>query len=297
MARAQAQTEARLQSWRDMPAFRISQRTGFSLPGELLLVAITLLALFFLVYPTAWVILASFKTPGTMFSATEIEFSIVNYLTLFQTGYARNIFNSLYLCLAAVLISTVVSVAAAYTFSRLRFRWKRHIFGSVLLGQCFPWIILVTPLFILFARAGLLNNHLSMLFVYTAITIPFSVYLLVGYLESVPRQLDEAAIIDGCTRFQVIWKIVFPIMLPGIVATATYAFMLCWTEYLFALAFLTKTDLKTMPLGLYAFFGEDTAEWGNIMAASALTTFPTLLLFLPLQTKLASGLAAGSVKQ
>ena len=297
MARSQAQPQARLQSWRDMPAFRISQRTGFSLPGELLLVAITLLALFFLVYPTAWVILASFKTPGTMFSATEIEFSIVNYLTLFQTGYARNIFNSLYLCLAAVLISTVVSVAAAYTFSRLRFRWKRHIFGSVLLGQCFPWIILVTPLFILFARAGLLNNHLSMLFVYTAITIPFSVYLLVGYLESVPRQLDEAAIIDGCTRFQVIWKIVFPIMLPGIVATATYAFMLCWTEYLFALAFLTKTDLKTMPLGLYAFFGEDTAEWGNIMAASALTTFPTLLLFLPLQTKLASGLAAGSVKQ
>jgi ABC-type glycerol-3-phosphate transport system permease component len=113
----------------------------------------------------------------------------------------------------------------------------------------------------------------------------------------VPRELDEAAIIDGCSRFGVIWRIVFPIMLPGVVATATYAFMLCWTEYLFALAFLTKMQLKTMPLALYAFFGEDTAEWGNIMAASALTTFPTLLLFLPLQARLASGLAAGSVKQ
>lgn len=279
------------------PAFRISTATGFSLPMELALVGLTLVVLFVLVYPTAWIIIASFKSPAAIFSGEFGDFSLQNYVTLFGTGFARNIFNSLYLCIGAVLISTFVSVLAAYAFSRMRFRAKRYIFGSVLLGQCFPWIILVTPLFILFAQLGLLNNHLSMLFVYTAISIPFSIYLLVGYLESVPRELDEAAIIDGCSRFGVIWRIVFPIMLPGVVATATYAFMLCWTEYLFALAFLTKMQLKTMPLGLYAFFGEDTAEWGNIMAASALTTLPTLLLFLPLQTRLASGLAAGSVKQ
>ncbi len=279
------------------PAFRFSKRTGFSLPQELLIVAITILSLIFLVYPTAWIILASFKTPETIFSATNFELSLENYYSLFQTGYGVYIFNSLYLCIGAVLISNFISILAAYTFSRMRFRGKRYLFSSVLLGQCFPWIILVTPLFILFARMGLLNNHVSMLFVYTAISIPFSVYLLVGYLEAVPRELDEAAIIDGCSRFGVIWRIIFPIMLPGVVATATYSFMLCWTEYLFALAFLTKTHLKTMPLGLYAFFGENTAEWGNIMAASALTTLPTLLLFLPLQTKLASGLAAGSVKQ
>jgi ABC-type glycerol-3-phosphate transport system permease component len=279
------------------PAFRISTATGFSLPAELALVGLTLVVLFVLVYPTAWIIIASFKSPAAIFSGEFGDFSLQNYVTLLETGFARNIFNSLYLCIGAVLISTFVSVLAAYAFSRMRFRAKRYIFGSVLLGQCFPWIILVTPLFILFAQLGLLNNHLSMLFVYTAISIPFSIYLLVGYLESVPRELDEAAIIDGCSRFGVIWRIVFPIMLPGVVATATYAFMLCWTEYLFALAFLTKMPLKTMPLGLYAFFGEDTAEWGNIMAASALTTLPTLLLFLPLQTRLAAGLAAGSVKQ
>lgn len=276
-------------------AFRVN--TGFSLPGELALVLLTLLVMVFLVYPTAWIIVASFKTPATMFSSTRFDFTLENYVALFQTGFARNILNSLYLCVGAVLISTFVSTIAAYTFSRMRFRGKSLIFGSVLLGQCFPWIILVTPLFILLARMGMLNNHLSMLFVYTAITIPFSVYLLVGYLEGVPRSLDEAAIIDGCSRFQAIWLVIFPIMLPGIVATATYAFMLCWTEYLFALAFLTKTQLKTMPLALYAFFGEDTSEWGKIMAASALTTAPTLLLFLPLQTRLTSGLAAGSVKQ
>jgi ABC-type glycerol-3-phosphate transport system permease component len=288
---------ARSLALRRPAAFRISHATGFSLPCELLLVALTLLALFVMVYPTAWIIVASFKTPGTIFAASTIELTLQNYRDLFASGFGRFIFNSLYLCIGAVLLSTFVSVLAAYVFSRMRWRGKRYLFGSVLLGQCFPWIILVTPLFILFARTGLLNNHLSMIFVYTAITIPFSVYLLVGYLEGVPRELDEAAIIDGCSRFQVIWRIVFPIMLPGVVATATYAFLLCWTEYLFALAFLTQTSLKTMPLGLYAFFGEDTAEWGKIMAASALTTLPTLILFLPLRTRLAAGLALGAIKQ
>jgi ABC-type glycerol-3-phosphate transport system permease component len=98
-------------------------------------------------------------------------------------------------------------------------------------------------------------------------------------------------------RFEAMWRIVLPIMLPGVVASATYAFLLCWTEYLFALAFLTQTSLKTMPLGLYAFFGEDTAEWGKIMAASVLITLPTLVLFLPLQTRLTAGLAQGALKQ
>lgn len=279
------------------PAFRFGAWLRLSLLGELAVLATTFLILFFMVYPTAWVLLASLKTPETMFAAGAWDFTLDNYRTLFASGFGQGIFNSMFLCLVAVLISTIVSANAAYVFSRMKFRGKRLIFGSVLLGQTFPWIILVTPLFILFARMGLLNNRLSMIFVYVAISIPFSVYLLVGYLQSVPRSLDEAAIIDGCSPFQVLWRIIFPIMLPGIVATATYAFLLCWTEYLFALAFLTRPELKTMPLLLYGFFGENVTEWGNVMAASALTTLPTLLLFLPLQTKLASGLAAGSVKQ
>jgi ABC-type glycerol-3-phosphate transport system permease component len=279
------------------PAFRLGQILRLSLLGELAVLALTFLILFFMVYPTAWVLLASLKTPETMFAASTWSFTLDNYRSLFASGFGQGIFNSMLLCLVAVFISTIVSANAAYIFSRMKFRGKRLIFGSVLLGQTFPWIILVTPLFILFAKLGLLNNRLSMIFVYVAISIPFSVYLLVGYLQSVPRSLDEAAIIDGCSPFQVLWKIIFPIMLPGIVATATYAFLLCWTEYLFALAFLTRPELKTMPLLLYGYFGENVTEWGNVMAASALTTLPTLLLFLPLQTRLASGLAAGSVKQ
>ncbi len=280
-----------------MNAFVFGRRLGLSLLGEVAVVLTTIAVLFVLVYPTAWVIVASFKTPETMFAATRWQFTFQNYVSVMQAGFGRNIVNSLVLCVGSVLIATVIAVNAAYAFSRKRFAFKRFLFGSVLFGQTFPWIILVTPIFILFARLGMLNNWLSMMFVYVSVSIPFSIYLLVGYLKAVPKSLDEAAIIDGATHFQIIWKIVFPIMLPGIVATATYAFLLCWSEYLFAVAILTQEEMKTMPLALYLYFGENVTEWGNVMAASALTTLPTLLMFLPLQTQMVSGLSAGSVKQ
>jgi len=265
--------------------------------AELGIVAASVLLLAFLVYPTFWVLVASLKTPETMFSAVRWEWTFENYTRLFGVGFGRNIVNSVVLCTVAVAVSTVVSVNAAYAFSRLRFRGRDALFGGVLLGQTFPWIILVTPVFILFARTGMLNSWLSMIFVYVAVSIPFSIYLLVGYLRSVPRSLDEAAIMDGASYMQVVWRIIFPIMFPGIVATATYAFLLCWSEYLFSVAILTQEEMKTMPLALYIYFGENVTDWGNVMAGAALTTLPTLLMFLPLQQYMVSGLAAGSVKQ
>lgn len=282
---------------RSAPAVSPRRRLRRPRLGECALLALTFGVMLILVYPTAWIFIASLRTQDTMFAMRGWVFTIDNYTRLLSTGFARAIFNSLFLCLASVMLSTAVAIVAAYVFSRLRFRGKQPLFAAIMLGQTFPWIILVTPLFILFARLGLLNNYLGMIFVYVSVSIPFSIYLLVSYLEAVPRSLDEAAILDGCSQFQVIWRIVFPLMVPGVVATATYAFLLCWSEYLFALAFLTQTDLKTMPLLLNAFFGENVVEWGNVMAGSALMTLPTLLLFLPLQTRMASGLAAGAVKQ
>jgi len=167
---------------------------------------------------------------------------------------------------------------------------------TVLAGQMFPWVILVTPIFIMFARLGLLNPYYAMFFVYIAISLPFSVYLLVGYLESVPREIDEAAMMDGCPRFWIVWKIIFPVIMPGVVATATYAFLLMWQEFLFALTILTANDLKTLPLGISQYFGTDSVRWGAVLAASVVTTVPALLLFIPLQTRLVQGLTAGAVK-
>jgi ABC-type glycerol-3-phosphate transport system permease component len=255
----------------------------------------TVVVLLFMVYPVAYVFYGSFRPAGGMLGDGG-GFTVANYRRIFESGFYTFTRNSLAICLAATAVSTAVSVCAAYVFSRYHFRGRRVLFGAVMLGQVFPWIVLVNPLFVAFAQWGMTNSYAGMIFCYTAFTIPFSVYMLTGYLATVPRSLDEAATIDGASRLQILWRIVVPIMLPGIVATATYAFLLCWTEYLFALAFLTQTDMKTLPLGLYQFFGDDRVDWGAVMAASAIATLPTIILFLPLQSRLASGLAAGAVK-
>jgi ABC-type glycerol-3-phosphate transport system permease component len=277
---------------------RAAPRGSWPRPRPLAMIMVllaTIVVLVFMVYPSIYIFYGSFKPAGGMLGATS-GFTLANYRRILASGFVVYTANSLTICIAATAVSTFVSVCAAYVFSRYRFRGRQFLFGAVLLGQVFPWIVLVNPLFVAFAKWNLINSYAGMMFCYTAFTIPFSVYMLTGYLATVPKSLDEAATIDGATRFQVVWRIVFPIMLPGIVATATYAFLLCWTEYLFALAFLTQSGMKTLPLGLYQFFGDDRVDWGAVMAASAVATLPTLLLFLPLQSRLTAGLAAGAVK-
>ena len=260
------------------------------------ILAMTALVIIFFVLPVLWIVNASFKSERALFSGSDAPYTLENYITVFSDGFGRFVLNSLVMCLVATVISTFVAVMAAYVFSRMKFRGKRLIFGTVLAGQMFPWVILVTPIFIMFARLGLLNTYFAMFFVYIAISLPFSVYLLVGYLESVPREIDEAAMMDGCPRFWIVWKIIFPVIMPGVVATATYAFLLMWQEFLFALAILTANNLKTLPLGISQYFGTDTVKWGAVLAASVVTTVPALLLFIPLQTRLVQGLTAGAVK-
>jgi ABC-type glycerol-3-phosphate transport system permease component len=263
--------------------------------GAVLLAAVATLV--FLLYPAVVIFSGSLQTNETLFARNRFDLTWGNYRRIFDAGFGTYLSNSLVICLAATIVATVVSVMAAYVFSRRRFRLRRLLLTGVVAGQWFPWVVLVTPLFILFARSGLTNSYTGMILCYTAISIPFSVYLLLGYLETVPRELDEAALVDGCTPLGALWHVVLPVMLPGVVATATYAFLLCWTDYLLALALLTRPEMKTLPLGLYQFFGEDTTDWGAVMAGSAVATLPALLLFLPLQRWLVSGLTAGSVKQ
>ena len=194
------------------------------------------------------------------------------------------------------VVGTVISLYAAYAISRLNFPGRRSVIAVILSGQFFPWIVLVTPLFILFARAALSNSLVALGGAYAAVMVPFSVYLLLGYLATVPRSLDEAALMDGASRNDIIWRIIVPVTWPGLVATATYGFLQCWSEYLLALTLLTDESVKTIPLGLYQFFGDDRIDWGMVMAGSVAAIVPTLALFLPLQRLLVSGLTAGAVK-
>lgn len=260
-----------------------------------LLLAFILFAVF-LLSPAYFVFKGSFENLSVSMASAEAGWTLNNYVKIFSSGYLRYVFNSLVVCLSATVLGCTIALFAAYGLSRFDFRGRGLVFGSILGGQFFPWIILVNPIFILFARGGLINSHLGLILCYTAFITPFTIYLLVGYLTTVPRSLDEAAIVDGASRFTVIRLIILPVIWPGMVAAATFGFLQCWSEYLLALALVTDDAKKTIPLGLYQYFGDVQIDWGAVMAGSVVATLPTLLLFLPLQKKLVSGLTQGALK-
>ncbi len=250
----------------------------------------------FLLTPAYFVFKGSFENLTVSLVANESGWTLRNYFEIFSAGYFRYVVNSMIVCISATTLACTISLFTAYCLSRFRFRGRMFLFGAIMGGQFFPWIILVNPIFIVFARASLINSQLGLVLCYTAFITPFTVYLLVGYLTTIPKSLDEAAMIDGASRVVVVTKIILPIMWPGMVAAATFGFLQCWSEYLLALALITDNDLKTIPLGLYQYFGDVQTDWGAVMAGSVVATAPTLLLFLPLQRKLVSGLTAGATK-
>jgi multiple sugar transport system permease protein len=267
-----------------------------------LTVAVTFSLLAVLVFPFVWVVLTSIRPEAEIFSSTFRLLprtpTLQSYRALLATttfpGYIRN---SLLVCLASTLLSETVSLLAAYSFSRRRFCWRNTLLIVVVFSQLFPFVILITPIYVIFYQLKLVNTHLGLIIAYIAITVPFSVYMLLSYLESVPRELDEAAIIDGCSTLDVIRRVILPVAWPGVGATMIYSFAQAWNEYLIALTLVTRNELKTIPVGLASFFGEFTTRWDLIMAASVVATVPALIIFLLLQRQLVSGLIAGAIKQ
>ena len=250
----------------------------------------------FLLAPAFYVFKGSFESLSVSLVSSEGGWTLRNYYKIFSNGYLIYVINSMVVCVTATFLACSMSLFAAYSLSRFRFRGRGLVFGSIMGGQFFPWIILVNPIFILFARGGLINSQIGLILCYTAFIMPFTVYLLVGYLTTIPKSLDEAALVDGASRFIIVTRIILPIMWPGMVAAATFGFLQCWSEYLLALALITENDLKTIPLGLYQYFGDVQVDWGAVMAGSVVATVPTLMLFLPLQRKLVSGLTTGATK-
>ena len=199
--------------------------------------------------------------------------------------------------IAAVKCARFCTLFAAFCLSRFRFRGRGFLFGAILGGQFFPWIILVNPIFIIFARRGLISSHLGLILCYTAFITPFTIYLLVGYLTTIPKSLDEVAVVDGANRLQVVGYVILPIMWPGLVAVATYGFLQRWSEYLLALTLITESDFKTISLGLNQYFGDVQVDWGAVMAGSVVATVPNLVLFLPLQKRPVASLTQGAMKR
>lgn len=272
------------------------------LAQDLVIVGITFGLLLMLAFPTLWIFLTSIRPEQEVFSDTFRLISSTVTLESYRTLLAKTTFptymrNSLYVSLVTTLLAVSASLLAAYGFSRRRFRLRGFLLIMVVFSQLFPYVILITPIYVIFYHLKLVNTALGLILAYIATTVPFCVYMLLGYLDSVPRELDEAAIMDGCSTLNVIWSVILPVAWPGVAATAIYSFAQAWNEYLIALTLVTRNELKTIPVGLASFFGEYTTRWDLVMTASVLATVPTLVIFLILQRQLVSGLATGAVKQ
>ena len=268
---------------------------------DVLVVILTFAILLGFVFPFLWIVITSIRPSSELFTYTlrliPKQITFTAYRSLLGSQFLRYILNSILVAASSTIVTVLISVFAAYSFSRYRYRGRTPLLGVFAFSQLFPFVVVLTPLYIFFYKLHLVNTYLGLIIAYTAITLPFCVYMLLGYFQSVPVSLDEAALIDGSSTSGVVFRIVLPVAWPGIVATAVYVFIQSWNEFLFALTLMTENTKKTIPVGLSNYFGQYTTDWSAVMSASVIATVPTLIFFLFMQRQLVAGLAAGAVKQ
>lgn len=252
-------------------------------------------------FPFAWMLISSFKELGELYTVPPTWWpdnpTLANYTkVLTNSNIPRYFLNSLVISAGSTALALAVAIFSAYGFARFRFRGRMGLQTAVLATQMLPTAVIIVPLFIVLRTLGLLNSYLGLILVYLILTLPLSVYMLTGYFRSIPRELDEAAIIDGATHVGVLFRITLPLSLPGIAATLIYCFVTTWNEFIFALSFALDSRVKTLPIGLAEFSTEFATDWGAVMAASVVMSLPVALLFLALQRFFVGGLTAGATK-
>jgi multiple sugar transport system permease protein len=275
---------------------------GWRWSGRIFLVIL----LIFTAMPMAWMLITSLKTgfaamqyPPQWWPASP---TLENYSRLLDPrnsigqDFLRYFWNSLWVSTATTILAIIVAVPAAYAFSRFRFPGRTFLFFAVLLRNMFPAIVFLVPLFILMRLLGLVNTHGSLILTYLTFGLPLAIWLLKGFYDNIPIQLEQAARIDGATRFQAFFYIVMPLSTPGIIATAIYSFIGAWNEYIYAYTFLTKHDQMTLPVGIQRFFSENATDWPGLMAATFMMSVPVVVLFLVLQKYFVQALTEGAVK-
>ena len=248
--------------------------------------------------PYLWMFLTSVTQESRLFTQgpSIIGATVENYTRLFATvGFGRNLLDSLIVSSGTVLVGLSLSITAAYSFSRFEFRAKRILMLQFLLINMFPLVLLILPLFVLMRVLGLLDTHLALIIANSTIAIPFSIWMMVSYMNGIPRSLDEAAMTDGCTRFGALFRVVLPLCVPGIIATGIYIFITSWNEYLYALT-LGGRNGRTITVAVQTLIGEYEVQWGLLTAGGIVGAMPATALFLLVQKRLISGLTQGAVK-
>jgi multiple sugar transport system permease protein len=259
------------------------------------------LGAFFAGLPVLWMFASSFKSNTEIFAypprLIDSSFSFSAYRTVITDPQQRRFFFNSYLISSLVTISTLIlGILAGYSFSRYEFRFKK-LLNVVIIGvQSVPPITLMIPYFGLIVSLKLYDTYWGLLVTYMVFTLPYAIIMMTGYFNTLPRDLDEAVMIDGGSSFVVLWRILVPISLPGIVSVGIYTFMLAWNEFLFALTLTRTNEMRTVPVGIQLLMGQHSFEWNQMMAMSVLGSLPVLILFLLFQRYFIAGMSAGSVK-
>ena len=260
------------------------------------LIFLTLIA----VFPLIWVLLSSIKTNGELTSNPTkfipIKPTFDNFVHVIQNlTFGENIFNSVIIAGCTTVVAIIISSMAAYGIVRFFPKIGGIMSKALVTTYMFPPILLAIPYSLVMAKLGLTNTRIGLMIVYLSFSVPYAVWMLVGFFKTVPIGIEEAAKIDGANKVQVFVKVVLPLVMPGIVATAIYTFINAWNEFLYALILINSTDLMTVSVKLRSLQGAEILNWGDMMAASTLVVVPSVIFFMLIQNKIAGGMTEGSV--
>lgn len=257
--------------------------------------------LVFTIFPLYWIVITSFKSEKDIFSLPiqywPEKFSLENYIQILQISkFHVYIGNSFLVSLVASFIVLLIAMLGGYVLARFTFRGKMQVMLGFLITQMIPLFIGMAPLYVLMSKMHLLNSLVSLLLIYTVMMIPFCTIIMTGFFQRIPSILEEAAMIDGCSRFGALFKIIVPVMLPGIAATFMFSFVQCWNELIMAIMFIDEESVKTIPVAMNSFIKKSDIEWGSMSAATVLSVIPTMILFAFCQKYLVEGLTQGAAK-
>ncbi len=251
-------------------------------------------------FPIYWMVVSSLREPTELLTNVSLipnVLSLESYRNLLElTDYPRHFMNSAIVAIVAVLVTMVFSVMIAYAVTRQRIRGKKVMVGAMLYAYMFPPLLIAIPIFTIFARLGLSDTLTGLIASHLTLTLPLGVWFLWGFFKSMPFELEEAAMVDGCTRLGAFLRVVLPLALPGLITVAIFSFLLSWTDYTFALVMIGSDANKTLPVGLASMVGSFDLRWGEIMAGSTLIALPLFAAFALMSQYFIQGLGAGAVK-
>lgn len=252
-------------------------------------------------FPFYWTMITSFKTSPEIAAKPvtywPMKFTWENYVLSWQnSGFSTYFLNSLKVALLSTVFTVLFAAMDGYALARYQFKGKTLFLLALLCTQFFPTAMLMIPLFKIYHKAGLINHHWSLVLTYTVFHIPFNAALMRNFISGIPESLEEAAMVDGCSRFQAVAKVLFPLLLPGLAAVSAYSFISCWNEYLYSLMFISSGSKYTIPVGLSMTIGEYSINYGQLCAGSMIALAPVLVMFAYVQKYMVSGLGAGAVK-